>query len=155
MSRDEPPPEYCSRCGAYVGPDNTPIPGLFSIPTVKAKSMDSTYRLLESSSEERAKAAAAELDVPVSEMSHLKVTDMNDNMREGDVAAKITPVKNDVTIRMDQMKQAGLPVGFTQVNGTGQNGSANAMADNIRQMHPGVVAQTAKAGEVGRYSTKK
>jgi hypothetical protein len=74
------------------------------------KANDGVYRELERSSEVRAQMAADMAGVPVSEMSHLKVTNIRDNTRPGEVAAM--PVVNEVTKQMDMLKARGMPVGF-------------------------------------------
>jgi hypothetical protein len=74
------------------------------------KANDGVYRELERSSEIRAQLAAEMAGVPVSEMSHLKVTNLRDNTRSGEVAAM--PVVNDVTRQMDYIKSRGGSVGF-------------------------------------------
>jgi hypothetical protein len=74
------------------------------------KANDGVYRELERSSEVRAQLAAEMAGVPVSEMSHLKVTNLRDNTRSGEVAAM--PVVNEVTKQMDMLRARGLPVGF-------------------------------------------
>ena len=81
-----------------------------AIRTVAGTMLDKVYRAEEAASEKRAEQAAEMAGVPVSEMSGLKITNMRDNMREGDVAA--IPVQNDVTRQMDRMTTAGMPVGF-------------------------------------------
>ena len=73
------------------------------------KANDDCYRQLEQSSEVRAQLAADMAGVPVSEMSHLKVTNIRDT-RAGEVAA--IPVVNDVTRQMDIIKARGGQVGF-------------------------------------------
>ena len=73
------------------------------------KANDDCYRQLEDSSNVRAQLAADMAGVPVSEMSHLKVTNIRDT-KEGEVAAM--PVVNDVTRQMDMLKSRGMPVGF-------------------------------------------
>ena len=78
--------------------------------SARMKAVDSTYRELETSSEHRAQMAADAAGVPVSEMSHLKVTNIRDNLKPGEIAAM--PVVNDVTKQMDRMKAGGMPVGF-------------------------------------------
>jgi hypothetical protein len=73
------------------------------------KANDDCYRQLETSSAARAEAAAHFAGVPVSEMSHMKVTNIRDT-RPGEVAAM--PIVNDVTRQMDFLKQRGGNVGF-------------------------------------------
>jgi hypothetical protein len=81
------------------------------IGSAKTKATDGCYRQLEESSAARAEAAAHFAGVPVSEMSHLKVTNLKDNTREGEVAA--IPVVNEVTKQMDMIKARGGQSGFT------------------------------------------
>jgi hypothetical protein len=71
---------------------------------------DASYRQLEMQSEARAQMAADMAGVPVSEMSDLKITNLKDNTRPGEVAA--IPVVNDVTRQMDLLRQRGGQVGF-------------------------------------------
>ena len=76
----------------------------------KTSRTDASYRELETSSEARAQLAAEAAGVPVSEMSHLKVTNIRDNLKPGEIAAM--PVVNDVTRHMDRMRAMGNSVGF-------------------------------------------
>lgn len=78
LNADEPPPDYCAKCGSFMGDDPTPLPAAPAIIGPKAKSIDETYRQLEESSAARAEAAGD---------PSLKITDLKDNLREGDVAA--------------------------------------------------------------------
>jgi hypothetical protein len=80
------------------------------IGSAKTKATDACYRELETSSEHRAQLAADVAGVPVSEMSHLKVTNLKDNTKPGEIAAM--PVVNEVTKQMDRMKANGMLVGF-------------------------------------------
>lgn len=80
----------------------------------KTTRTDASYRELETSSAIRAELAAQMAGVPVSEMSHLKVTNIRDT-KEGEIAAM--PVVNDVTRQMDRMKAMGRPTGFGVADG--------------------------------------
>jgi hypothetical protein len=86
---DEPPPERCQLCNAYMGdqPQKAPVLVL-KIGTAKGKVPDKLYRDMEESSRVRAQQAAEMAGVSESEMSAIKITDMKDNLRQGDVAAK-------------------------------------------------------------------
>jgi len=64
---------------------------------------------METASIHRAEQAAAAAGVPVSEMSHLKITNLRDNVLPGETYAM--PVRNLVTDQMDAMRARGLPVG--------------------------------------------
>ena len=74
------------------------------------KANDDCYRQLEDSSNVRAQLAAEMAGVPVSEMSHLKVTNIRDT-KAGEVAA--IPVVNEVTKQMDAMRARGGQAGWT------------------------------------------
>lgn len=79
LERDESDsPAHCPRCGNYMGDDPQQLPGGFSIGTQKGRSVDAVYRDIEASSAARAEMAGD---------ASLKVTNMRDNLREGDVAA--------------------------------------------------------------------
>jgi hypothetical protein len=76
---EEGPPRFCGFCGTDFG-EAEPIPGTHAIGgSAIVRSTDGMYRELETSSAARAE----ELNAP-----HLKVTDLKDNLRQGDVAAK-------------------------------------------------------------------
>ena len=89
---DEPPPDYCQLCNAYMGdePQKAPVIHL-NLGKEKNKVPDRLYRQMETASEERAKDAAELLGESVADQSHLKITDLKDNTREGDthVATKV------------------------------------------------------------------
>lgn len=92
-------PNFCPKCGSFVGPDDPSfVPTQMNIGTIKGKVVDQTYRQVEASSLVRAEMAGD---------PSLKITNMRDNLREGDVAAM--PVNNAVTQYADVAKQE---VGF-------------------------------------------
>lgn len=89
-------PEQCRHCGTILNSrlghdrseDDIVMPFIRSANTDRN---DKLYRDIEKGSERRAELAAQAVGAPVSEMSGLKITDMNDNQREGDIAAKLVP----------------------------------------------------------------
>jgi hypothetical protein len=82
-------PEHCPKCKQFIGTDRADDDiQMPSIRTMRTKIIDSTYTQMEKGSEFRANVAAEMAGVPVSEMSSLKITDMKDGMREGDIAVK-------------------------------------------------------------------
>ena len=89
-------PAECPKCWASFGEeradDDVVMPFIRSANTSRN---DKLYRDMEKGSETRMQVAAAQLGVPESEMSAMKMTDMNDNQREGDIAAKLVPDAND------------------------------------------------------------
>src|SRR5215469_10686604 len=92
----------CPECGYEAEePDDTVI----SLPAIRAattKATDQVYRDMETASIKRAEDAARMAGVPVSEMSHLKITNMRDNVQTGETYAM--PVNNVVTQQMELMK---------------------------------------------------
>ena len=111
--------KYCVLCGAYVGPDDPDfVPSQMNIGTNKGKSPDMVYRQMEETSAYRAEMAGN---------PDLKITDLKDSLREGDVAAKT--VRNTVTDYMDTAKE--------QLKGSGMESLAGGYLPNIQ----GMVAQ--------------
>lgn len=136
----DPWPDTCPLCHVSLAhnraDDDVVMP---FIRTSKSTLIDSVYRDVEKTSEVRAERAAEMVGVPVSEMSGLKVTNLNDARHEGDVAA--VPVVNDVTRIMDR----GIG-GFQGANGSefaagvkqGPYPNAGArMHDTIRRINQG------------------
>lgn len=94
-------PKFCPECGSSTAlPErDTVVAPLIANP--KHKSADMTYRQLEESSAIRAQEAADMAGVPVAEMSDLKVTNLKDNVKPGEVAAITT-----LTPTQQAMKEA-------------------------------------------------
>lgn len=91
QERDDAPPRFCLHCGADFGADEShrpeAVPAKIAIGGGSAaRSVDQTYRMLEESSAARAEAVGNPA---------LKITDLHDNLREGDVAAKVPAVPNN------------------------------------------------------------
>ena len=83
----------------------------------KSKNNDKVARDIMDGSETRAGLAAAMAGVPVSEMSGLKITDLNDR---NDTQWATKDVVNPVSQYMESMQRAGLPVGFGAGNAEAQ-----------------------------------
>lgn len=115
-------PDNCLLCHEFIGPDPdrdvTVIPMPF-IKSAKTKQNDELYRSMEKGSEVRAELGAQAAGCSVSDMSALKMTDMNDNQREGDIAAKLAP--DDSSAKFFQSNgaeyAAGTASGAITVNG--------------------------------------
>lgn len=103
-------PDQCPICKTDINnhrdDDDIVCPAFLS---QKSKNNDSVARQVMDGSETRAELAAAMAGVPVSEMSGLKITDLNDR-NDAEYAAK--DVVNPVTQRMAEMQAKGLPTGF-------------------------------------------
>ena len=109
----------CPECGYEAEePDDTVIT-LPSLRSATTKATDKVYRDMETASIHRAEQAAAMAGVPVSEMSHLKITNLRDNVQTGETYAM--PVKNPVTDQMEIMRQRGMATGFVDGSGFAAN----------------------------------
>jgi hypothetical protein len=102
MVEDGEVPRFCPKCGAEFEGEPEIIPGGGHIggSTIQ-RVVDGMYREIERSSAERAELAGSPA---------LKVTDMNDHLREGDVAAKMP--NNTVTQFMAHAERVGAHYGF-------------------------------------------
>ena len=177
---DEPPPDRCSLCHAWMNEDEPPeavfvpqAPGIRK--SAYARSVDATYRATEAASIERADEAAAMLESEFAKQpkdehntallaefqreqventrSELRVTNMRDpsEMRPGDTAA-IMPSAAAAAARL--ATPTGGP-GF-QVPGAGipiaPPGQRNAeVVSRLTQNHSQTAAQMIRAGQMGKY----
>jgi len=82
-------PTHCECCKQFIGiPADAPELATPYISTQQKRgNTDAIYRDMENKSVARAQMAAADAGVSASEMSHMKMTDMKDGLREGDSAA--------------------------------------------------------------------
>lgn len=144
FNADEGMPSSCPLVGCdYVAPrradDDVVMPFIRS---AKTKATDTTYRQMETASEHRAEQAAEMIGVPVSEMSGLKMTNLNDARREGDIAAPL-PVAEMANLGMRSlgdgfnMSQRGLE--FSQGVSQGPVPNAGARMRTALQNHHGAL----------------
>lgn len=148
---EDPPPSFCAKCGNYMGVEPQSVPGFGAIRTAKNQSIDNVYRMSERMSEQRAEAAADMAGVPKSEMSHLKVTDMKDNMRQGDIAAVTPPPRAAPPPGFGFAANAAEYAKTTQAGpGAGQHGLTAAQM--IKQNHAVTAAVAQRSGEIGRHA---
>jgi hypothetical protein len=127
---------YPTRCPLpgcdYTSPEMDPDVIVIAAPFIRSANTgktDAVYRELERTSEVRAQMAADMAGVSVSEMSHLKVTNLKDNTRPGEVAAM--PVVNAVTQQMDYLRQRGQPVGFQPNDNQAYGGASTSGAVTV------------------------
>ena len=87
---DEPYPERCELCNAWMGDDPPKAPVLrLNIGTKMGKSGDALFRKMEAGAEFRAQAAAEMTGASVSELGAMKITNMDDRPYEGENSAKM------------------------------------------------------------------
>ena len=148
LAETESYPSDCPECGFHTGhdraDDDVVVPNILSFST---RSTDGVYKAMERASEERVYQAAEMARSDASDMAGLKITNLRDNMKRGDIAAM--PVVNDVTRQMDAIRQAnpnaqigfGGPdagLGFSGSVPTGPEPNAGArMQSVLRQTHFG------------------
>ena len=140
QKREDGPPGFCPHCGAKVG-NVIPLPAKMSIGgKAITKAVDRMYRSVEASSAERAELAGN---------PGLKITDMNDRLREGDVAAKMP--RNSVTNFMEFAGERGVKYGWGGGMSTGVafNGTPTPVPQNA-WTGPGHVALSGIQGQDGR-----
>lgn len=82
-------PRVCPLCTEEIGiPDRGEVIQMPSLRSAKTKAVDKTYRDIEAGSEVRVERAAEVTGTAKEDMAALRITDMADNMRAGDIAAK-------------------------------------------------------------------
>ena len=154
--RDEPPPSHCKLCGSDMAADTEALPSRVNFSSVVGKSGDQVYRQMEESSAYRAELAAEHLGVAASELSGMKVTNIQDRMREGDMAV-VAPPANPVNNFMKDNRVGGLidqtaGAEYARAAHQGPHAGAGSRAqDNIKLAHSRVAPQVAAAGQMGSY----
>jgi len=148
-------PRFCPMCGfstAMPERDEIQTPHIsFGRAKALSQSADQTYREAERTSERNAAAAAEASGVPVSEMSDMKITNMNTQLRPGDLAVK--PVVNDVSRFMDSNRQVvsqmqANAMGYAAAAHTGKDSYAGAKAfGSLREMHQSVGPKIVLSGQ--------
>ena len=149
-------PRFCPVCGFDTAtPDErTEVIAAPMIATARTKSIDDHARTIMDASEARAEEAASILGVPVSEVSDLKITDMKDNLKYGEIAVR--EVSNPVTQTMDAINHlrpgtvgfSGNGVGHSDAVQTGPFPNAGARTRNrVRAVHAQTTMGTMPKGQ--------
>ena len=138
---DEPPPRYCPLCGNDCEEGDT-LGETLSTPHLsseKARSVDGYYRATEEAADHRATMAESVFGLDKAEADQLRITNMRDNLREGDTT--IAPVNNPVSQLVDAnpstfgfQQQAGLAYSAGVSQGPFPNAGARAL-NTVRAMH--------------------
>lgn len=123
---DEPWPEDCPMCGAFIGMSEEQK-GRVAAPFLAlkggqyAKAVDQVYRDAERSSEARIEQAVAMTPgATKDDFSALKVTNYSTNMVEGESAVKLQP-SQEFQRNAATLQQAGVPIQNGGMNLTGQH----------------------------------
>lgn len=121
-------PDKCPCCGEKIGHDRADddicMPSIRSLVTTAT---DNVYREVERTSEVRMEQAAEQAGCSVSDMSGLKITNLRDGNKQGDVAAM--PVNNEVTRQMEAINARGGQFGFGREAGLGYSASVSQGAE--------------------------
>lgn len=155
---EEPLPNFCPLCGQDMTGEPTQVPGWNGATrTNRGRSADQVYRQLEDSSAARAAQVASDLGVPVSEVSHLKTTDMKDNLRQGDTSivlprpsAPQVPAPPAGMVPIPQNRHTGAAYAANTRAGP-YAGAGNAAVEGLRRNHGTNAAVAARRGEVARH----
>lgn len=97
------------------------------------KAADSTYRMMEETANDRIAQAAEMTGLPESDFNDMKITDLKDNLREGDAAA-VEPPKSEVSKLMEStpgvfgFQQPAAAAGFAAAAHTGAHAYAGRRA---------------------------
>lgn len=169
LSADEPPPVECSLCHANMSApkkrrrvkkvaqeEQTVTPMRSGGNRIMSQSVDSVYRKMESASENRMMDAAELLGINKSMLSSMKMTDMKDNIKEGEStmpsdATKLTGSTQPVN---------GLPINFQDntaaseyAKSVGQGPipfAGNAQREVINLQHDAKARTVAASGQLNR-----
>lgn len=139
----EPPPKFCPLCGADVSgekkqrkprlkkADHASLPDDVrpSVRRTATKSVDGLYRQMESASENRMQDAAELLGVDARSLSAMKMTNMKDNLREGDMSMSTTP-SAAAQIMGSTTTDAGLTMQFQDNSAAAEYAKATRVGPN-------------------------
>lgn len=100
---DEPPPRFCPHCAYDThAEDVVDFAAAVSAPHIRnrviVQAVEDTYRGMEAGAQNQIRLAAEATGEPESEFANMKITNLRDNLREGDIAS--VPVNNAVSQAM-------------------------------------------------------
>lgn len=148
------PPKFCTLCGNDMAADIEAIPNFSRIGKAVNQSQDKVFRQMESASIARAEEAAEVAGVPVSEMSHLKLTNQKDNLREGDTSF-ITPQMPAPSANVNALPNSAGATMAAQMRQSGQGGAGHKVMDMLKgaggMNHSQRARAMQKAGQMGTF----
>ncbi len=152
---DAPPPDNCPLCGAPTDGEPVFSPAAPLIKGVKLKAAEQVYRALESSSAQRAEAMAELGGGTAADYAHTKITDLNDQQREGDLATRMPPASsNEVAKFMAKYPHAVAGVQPQAAAAAAHTGYMPHAGDRSRQtvanVHGAMTAKMRSLGQLNR-----
>ena len=142
---DEPLPNFCPRCGSNLTAEPVFVPEAAHIARSIGKTADGVYRQMESASEEHAYLAAEMTGDHASDYSGMKITDLPDYLRPGDIAAKLperlNPVSEAIAAGRGGFGVANGLTGAEYAQATGQGvfpRAGDAMRQSLQSTHAAV-----------------
>lgn len=158
---DEPPPRFCPLCGSNMEDEveTAFIPAAPHIERSIRSTADNVYRQMEAASEQNAQLAAELTGDDAADHAALKVTNLTDYLRPGDVAAKMseTAVSKAMSGTQGGFKPLLNMTGRDFAAATGQGAFPHTgaqMSNVITAGHAQRARQVQRAGELGRHSGK-
>lgn len=147
----DPCPRFCAKCGHDSESDEL-LPAVTSpvIRSLHSKVVDQTYRDMEAGAEHRAQMAMEVHGLDQQEANSLKITNLQDNLQPGDMAAM--PVNNPVSAAMAQQPgrfgyQGGAAMEHAAAAHTGPHANAGARAmQGLRAAHQSSMMGAGNAG---------
>ena len=94
---DEPLPNFCPMCGSNLTVEPVFVPAAPHVAKTIGKTADGVYRQMEQASHEHQFLAAEMTGDDVSDYAGMKITDMPDYLRPGDLAANMPATPNPVS----------------------------------------------------------
>lgn len=158
MTKDESAPDYCPQCGNFMGTGPIELPSFINIKSQRTKNADKTYQDMETGSETRQQLAAEMTGLDKADFNSLKITDLKDNLKPGDIAAKMP--SNPVSEMMDAHK-GDTNIGFVAPSVGAQYGVpegarvGDGMRTKVSEGHHSLQRVMELQGRQGTYSKLK
>jgi hypothetical protein len=116
------------------------------------QSLDKTFRAMEKASYERAEEAASMLNVPVSEVADIRMTNMKDNVREGDTSAIMPTPKAVPAAAPMTVNTVGAATAAMTRQGPLAGAGTGFLDSKIRRNHVATARAVQLNGQQGSYS---